>query len=131
MEVSERLPNPQDAAESVIRALDTAWSNHDVEGVLGLFTDDATLESPLILRFLNRSDGVCRGRDEIRALVAELVRRGTPWGKHERPLVRGNTVVIEFRSANDDQPYSVDFIELKDGKIQALRAYAGWRALAS
>lgn len=121
----------QTAADSVIDALDSAWSKHDVEAVVGLFTPDATLESPLVVRFLNRREGICRGRDEIRTLVAELVRRGTPWGKHASPIVRGNTVVVEFRGADDDQPYSVDVIELKDGKIRSLRAYAGWRALRS
>jgi hypothetical protein len=123
--------NQQTAAEALIHDLDSAWSKHDVEAVVALFTPDATLESPLVVRFLNRKDGICRGRDEIRSLVAELVRRGTPWGKHESPIVRGHTVVVEFRSADDNEPYSVDVIELKGREIQSLRAYAGWRALRS
>src|SRR6185312_2333674 len=53
-----------------------------------------------------------------------------PWGKHSEPMVRGNTFAVEFSSADDGHPFSVDIIELRDGKIQSLRAYTGWRALA-
>src|SRR5438445_7685990 len=46
------------------------------------------------------------------------------------PIIRGNTVVIEHRSASSDaEKFSVDIIEVKDGRIQSLRAYAGWRAI--
>jgi len=117
-------------ASSVVDALDAAWSNQDVEAVVALFTTDATLESPLVVRFLNRPEGICRGTDDIRTMIAELMRRGLPWGTHAEPIVRGNTVVVEFKSARDGQPYSVDVIELTGGKIQSLRAYTGWRALS-
>jgi ketosteroid isomerase-like protein len=118
------------AANAVVEALDAAWARKDVEGVVALFAEDATLESPLVARFLNRPEGICRGRDDIRKMIAELVRRGLPWGKHAAPMVRDSTVVVEFRTADDDQPYSVDVIELRGAKIGSLRAYAGWRALA-
>src|SRR5258707_14836712 len=73
---------------------------------------------------------VCRGRTEIRELALALSRRGRPWGGHEPPIIRGNTVVIEHRSASSDaEKFSVDIIEVKDGRIQSLRAYAGWRAI--
>ncbi|HXU62273.1 MAG TPA: nuclear transport factor 2 family protein [Polyangia bacterium] len=120
----------QSQARSILDAMDLAWSKKDVEGVVALFNQDATLESPLIVRFLNRPEGICRGRDDIRKMIAELVRRGLPWGKHSEPMVRGNTFAVEFSSADDGHPFSVDIIELRDGKIQSLRAYTGWRALA-
>ncbi len=133
MNEREELPTgdvgPNAGPESIVDALDAAWSNRDLDGAVALFTSDATLESPLVLRFLNRPEGICRGREDIRRMIAELMRRGLPWGQHSKPLVRGNTVVVEFKSATDGQPYSVDVIELRDGKIQSLRAYTGWRAL--
>jgi hypothetical protein len=58
------------------------------------------------------------------------MKRGTPWGGHEPPIIRGNTVVVEHRGASSDtEKFSVDIIEVRDGKIQSLRAYAGWRAV--
>jgi ketosteroid isomerase-like protein len=117
--------------EEVIRAFDTAWSRNDVEGVVALFAEDATLESPLVPHLLDRKDGVCRGRDDIRKLVRALVERGTPWGSHDRPIIQGNRLALEFRSpvSKGDELYSVDVIEMRGGKIQSLRAYLGWRPL--
>ena len=99
-------------------------------GLVALFAEDATLESYLVSRVFKRKEGVCRGRTEIRELALALSRRGRLWGGHEPPIVRGNTVVIEHRSASSDaEKFSVDIIEVKDGRIQSLRAYAGWRAI--
>jgi ketosteroid isomerase-like protein len=116
--------------EQIIRALDTAASQNDVEGAVAVFAQDATVESPVIPRLLNRKEGVCRGRDEIRDLVRALMRRRMPWGRHEPPLIRGSTVAIEYmRASSDSEQFSVDVIEIRDGKIQSLRAYLGWRAV--
>jgi ketosteroid isomerase-like protein len=116
--------------EQLIRDLAAASSRKDVEALVALFAEDATIESYLVSRVLKRKEGVCRGRAEIRELALALLRRGTPWGGHEPPLIQGNTVAIEYRSASADaEKFSVDIIEVKDGRIQSLRAYAGWRAV--
>ena len=117
------------AAEQFMHAFDAAWSKNDVEGAVALFAEDATLETPLIQRLLHRKEGVLHGRDEIREMVRALMSGGRGWGGHEAPLIRGNAIAIEFRRASSEDHYSVDIIELKDGKIQSLRAYLGWRSL--
>lgn len=110
--------------------MEAALARGDLDGLLELFADDATIESYLVTRVFQRADGVCRGHAEIRQLLRALVERGTPWGGHEPPIVRGNTVAIEFRTASDTGMFSVDIIEVVGGKVQSLRAYAGWRAMA-
>lgn len=123
-------PEQQFAAQQFLSAFDDAWSRGDVDAAVSLFAEDATLETPLAQRLLHRKEGVLHGRDEIREMVRTLMAGGRAWGGHEPPLVRGNTVAIEFRSPSaDGGHYSVDVIELKDGKIRSLRAYLGWRAL--
>lgn len=118
-------------AEQVIRDLEAALARKDLDGAVAVFAEDATVESYLVSRVFNRVEGVCRGRAEIRELLRALVTRGIPWGGHEPPIVRGNTVAIEYRTATSDTDhFSVDIIEIRDGKIQSLRAYVGWRALA-
>jgi hypothetical protein len=119
--------------DQALAAFDAAWARNDLEGIVALFTEDALLESPLVPRLLNRSGGVLHGRDEIREMVRALLERGTPWGKHEPPIIQGNRAAIEFRSASADgeQFYSVDIMELSRGKIRSLRAYSGFRALAA
>jgi ketosteroid isomerase-like protein len=117
-------------AEEFVRAFDSAWSRNDVEAAVALFAEDAALESPLVQRVLHRPTGVLHGRDEIREMVRSLMSGGTPWGGHEPPLIRGNRVALEFRPpSSDTEHFSVDIIELREGKIQSLRAYTGWRAL--
>ncbi|WP_394829043.1 nuclear transport factor 2 family protein [Pendulispora albinea] len=116
--------------ERVISDMDAAFSRNDVEGLVTLFAEDATIESYLVARVFDRKEGVCRGRAEIRELIRALMKRGVPWGGHEPPIIRGSTVAVEFRAASSDtEKFSVDIIEVRDGKIQSLRAYVGWRAL--
>jgi ketosteroid isomerase-like protein len=118
--------------EQLIRDLEAASSRKDVEALVALFAEDATIESYLVSRVFNRKEGVCQGRAEIRELALALLRRGTPWGGHEPPLIQGNTVAIEYRSASSDaEKFSVDIIEVREGKVQSIRAYVGWRALAA
>lgn len=122
---------PITTPERVVSEMEAAFARNDVEGLVALFAQDATLESFLVSRVFNRKDGVARGRGEIREIVRALMKGGVPWGGHESPIIRGNTVAVEFRTASSDsETFSVDIIELRDGKIQSLRAYAGWRALA-
>lgn len=118
--------------EQVIHDLEDASARNDVEALVALFAPDATIESYLVTRVFNRKDGVCRGRDEIRQLALALGKRGKPWGGHEPPIIRGNTVAIEYRTpSSETDKFSVDIIEVRDGKIQSLRAYAGWRAITA
>lgn len=119
-------------AERVVAEMDAAFARRDLEALSALFADDATLESFLVSRVLNKPEGVCRGKAEIRQVLKGLVERGVPWGGHEPPLVRGNRVAIEFKTASSERDtFSVDILEIANGKIQSLRAYAGWRALAA
>jgi ketosteroid isomerase-like protein len=121
---------PVTTVEQVLSDTEAAWSRNDIEGIVALFAEDATVESPLVSRILNRKEGVCRGRAEIRELVHALMKRGKPWGGHGPPIIRGNTVAVEYTSASSEgEKFSVDIVELKDGKIQSLRAYMGWRPL--
>src|SRR5262245_8037642 len=123
---------PVTTVENVMRDIEAARSRNDLDGLVALFAPDATIESPLILRAFGRKEGVCRGRAEIRELGRELLKRGVPWGRHAPPIIRGNMVAVEFMTASSDtETFSVDIIEVRDGKIQSLRAYMGWRALAS
>ena len=118
--------------EQVLGDMEAAFSRQDLEGVVALFTEDASVESYLVTRVFNRKEGVCHGRAEIRELVRALMKRGTPWGGHEPPIVRGNTIAVEYRAlSSDTEKFSVDIIEVRDGKIQSLRAYAGWRAVVA
>jgi ketosteroid isomerase-like protein len=120
------------AVEQLIRELEDALSRNDLEGFVALFAPDATIESYLVSRIFHRKDGVCRGQAEIRELARALLKRGKPWGGHGPLIIRGNTIAIEYTSASSDaEKFSVDIVEVANGKIQSLRAYAGWRAVTA
>lgn len=121
---------PVATAEKIIADMDAAFANRDLEALSALFTEDATPESFLAARILNKPEGVCRGKREIREVLRELVEHGVPWGSHAPPLVRGNMAAVEFKTASSDcDTFSVDVLEIANGKIKSLRAYAGWRAM--
>jgi hypothetical protein len=67
-------------AEPIIDELAVGFSRNDLEGVVSLFAQDATLESYVVSRVLNRKEGVCRGHAEIREVVRALMKHGVPWG---------------------------------------------------
>lgn len=116
--------------EKIIADMDAAFANRDLEALSALFTEDATLESFLAARILKKPEGVCRGKGEIREVLRKLVEHGVPWGSHAPPLVRGNMAAVEFKTASSDRDtFSVDVLEIENGKIKSLRAYAGWRAM--
>lgn len=129
----KHLQDQEKNAEAISAAFDDAWARGDLEGLLGLYAPDATVESPLIPQLLRKSDGICRGHGEIRTLVQAVLARGVIWGRHEAPLVRGQTVYVEYRRVQPDgeQLDYVDVFELEGGLIKSLRAYWGWRSLAA
>jgi ketosteroid isomerase-like protein len=120
-------------AEEVSEAFDAAWAKGDVDAFVGLFAPDATIEGPLVSRLVRTREGVCRGRDEIRAFVHEAMARGAGWGRHEPPVVRGGTIFVEYRGVfdGDEQLDYVDVFEIEGGYVKSLRAYCGWRSVAA
>lgn len=116
--------------EKIIQDMEAAFARKDLEALSALFTEDATLESFLVSRILKRPEGVCHGKEEVREVLQNLVEQGVPWGGHAPPLVRGNMAAVEFKTrASDQDTFSVDILEIQNGKIKSLRAYAGWRAM--
>ena len=53
-------------AQAFVDAWLTAWNDHDVDGVLDHFTEDAVFTSPVAVRVLPGSDGILRGKSAIR-----------------------------------------------------------------
>lgn len=51
----------------------TAWNNHDVEAVLEHFTEDVVFRSPAAIQLLADSDGVFRGKSELRQYWSEAL----------------------------------------------------------
>ena len=104
----------------------------DVAGLLDLYRDDATLESPLVPRILDRPGGVLRGKAELGRCFTEGRRRRpnefVRWHRNGSYLWDGHTLSWEYLRAmpEGDQVDISEVMELTDGRIAAHRIYWGW-----
>jgi SnoaL-like domain len=76
-----------------------AWNAHDLEAILRHFSDDVVFSSPLAQRIVEGSDGVIRGKDDLRAYWSEGLRRNPELLFSIEGLYLGvNTLVIQYRN---------------------------------
>jgi ketosteroid isomerase-like protein len=121
-----------DGIESVTRAWEQAFVNRDVEALVALYAADATLESPAVAHILG-GRGVCRGHDQLRPFIAEVVAR-TPDERHFHRaglFTDGHRVTWEYprQTPDGEQMDFVEVMEIEDGLIHAHRVYWGWRGV--
>ncbi|HET8701743.1 MAG TPA: nuclear transport factor 2 family protein [Nitrococcus sp.] len=129
---AERVPEDlAAAAERIYRDWDKAWSNNDLNAMTALYAPDATLESPLIPHLLGTTPGICRGREEIRALLETAAprkpRKRTFY--HAGYFTDGKRLVWEYPRATPDgeQMDFFEVMEIENGLIKKHRVYWGWR----
>ena len=123
-------PDLRAAAERIHHAWNAALEAKDVEGAVRLYADDATIESPLVSYLLGTDEGICAGRDAIRAFLP-IVFRHQPKERrtHRNPVFTdGRTMMWEYPRAtpDGDQMDFTEVMELRDGMIWRHRVYWGW-----
>jgi hypothetical protein len=77
----------------------TAWNSHDVEAVLAHFSEDVVFRSPAAVQLLADSDGVIRGKAELRRYWTEALAK-IPDLRFELLGVYGgvDAIVIHYRN---------------------------------
>src|SRR5580692_5307328 len=76
-----------------------AWNAHDLEAILRHFDDGVVFTSPLAIRIVEGSDGVIRGKDELRSYWSEGLRRNPDLHFEIEDLYLGvNSIVIHYRN---------------------------------
>jgi hypothetical protein len=77
----------------------TAWNSHDVEAVLAHFSEDVVFRSPAAMQLLADSDGVIRGKAELRRYWTEALAK-IPDLRFELLGVYGgvDAIVIHYRN---------------------------------
>jgi ketosteroid isomerase-like protein len=76
-----------------------AWNAHDLDAILRHFGDDVVFTSPLALRIVEGSDGVIRGKEQLRAYWSEGLRRNADLHFEIEDLYLGvDTIVIHYRN---------------------------------
>jgi len=122
------------AAERIYEQWDDALGRKDVGAALALYTDDASIESPLVRHLLGGEQGVVAGRDALRRFLETVFSR-TPElrRRHRRRLFTdGTTLMWEYprETPDGEQMDFVEVMELEDGRIRRHRVYWGWRGVS-
>lgn len=119
--------------EAVTREWEAALSSRDVDRLVACYAPDATLESPLVAHILGAA-GVCRGHEQLRPFLAEVLQRTPPLRHYHRGgfFTDGRRAMWEYpRSAPDgEQMDFVEVMDIDDGLIRAHRVYWGWRGVS-
>jgi hypothetical protein len=121
-----------DQARFVFDAWDRRARSSDTDGLLTLYREDATIESPLVPRILHQPAGVVSGREEIRRFLGEGAARRPDavvrWHREDRYLWDGQTLVWEYPrvTPSGDQIDLAEVMELDGDRIVAHRIYWGW-----
>jgi len=118
------------AAEQIYHAWDAALGRKDLEGALGLYAEDAVLESPLIRHLLGGEEGVIGDRAKLRDFVAMVFARTPPLRQRHRTgfFTDGRKLIWEYpRVAPAGQQLDlVEVMEIEGGLIRRHCVYWGW-----
>lgn len=105
----------------------------DVDGLMALYAEDATLETPLILATLqDKTEGVLAGKTEIRSFFATGLsspRNGLGrWYRTGTFFSNGRQLTWEYprQTPHGDQVDLVEVMDIEGGLIARHRVYWGW-----
>jgi steroid Delta-isomerase len=123
--------------EDQVRQVKEQWhkmiTSQDLDGLMALYTDDATLESSAILVLEGDPTGTLKGKDKLRkhfrdflALMAKKDSVG--FYQPKTFYTDGENITWEYpsKSPNGLQLDLVESVDLVGGKIAYQRVYWGW-----
>ena len=106
----------------------------DLDGVLALYAEDATMETPAILALLDGSqDAILRGRSEIKKLFANFFQVfGHEFGELYRTglfFADGRLLTWEYprKTPHGEQVDLFESMDIENGLIAYHRVYWGWK----
>jgi predicted SnoaL-like aldol condensation-catalyzing enzyme len=129
--MTDHAPNRD--AERIYQLWDDALGKKDLDASLSLYSDDATIESPLVQHLMKTKEGIVRGKDHLRQFITLVFQSNPPQRKRFRTgfFSDGRVIMWEYprTTPGDDQMELVEVMEIENGLIQRHRVYWGWYAL--
>jgi ketosteroid isomerase-like protein len=99
-----------------------AWNAHDLDAILGHYTDDVEMVSPLVSMLAGRADDRLVGKDALRAYFAAGLESYPALRFEPIDLFVGvDSLVLHYRGARGDLAAEVVFL---DGEDKITRYYA-------
>ncbi|MFC4948591.1 nuclear transport factor 2 family protein [Pseudonocardia sp. GCM10023141] len=118
------------AISHIFTAWDEALGAKDVDAAVALYGADATLESPLVCHLLGGTDGVVRGRADLRRFIECVFANQPPQRRRHRTgfLTDGTQLTWEYprESPDGEQMDIVEVMQIRDDLIAHHRVYWGW-----
>lgn len=88
-----------DWARAFARDWIESWNSHDMNRILSHYADDFQMSSPLIVERVERSDGVLRGKESIRAYWAPSMTADPPLAFELIDLLVGiDSITLYYRN---------------------------------
>lgn len=119
--------------ERIYHEWNAALAAKDIDALLCLYNDDATLESPLVRHLLKTEQGICKGIEELRCLLIILFQCQPEIRRFHRAnfFTDGKNIIWEYprESPEGEQMDFVEVMQLYNSKIQHHRVYWGWRGV--
>ena len=125
------------SSQAQIRHIYEKWHEtvtaRDLEGVLALYAEDATMETPAILALVDgNQDAILKGRSEIRKLFANFFQVfGHEFGELYRTglfFADGRLLTWEYprKTPHGEQVDLFESMDIENGLIAYHRVYWGW-----
>lgn len=119
-----------DVVNSVHERWNDALRCKDTEALVALYTDDATIESPLVAYLLREERGICVGKEAIRTFIAKVFVNQPAERRTHRSFAfsDGQVLMWEYprETPDGDQMDFIEVMELQNGLIRRHRVYWGW-----
>jgi predicted SnoaL-like aldol condensation-catalyzing enzyme len=129
----KRQMEPNGEIEKIYKLWDDALGKKDLEAALALYTEDASIESPLVQHLLKSPRGIVQGKDNLRQFIALVFQTNPPERKRFRTgyFTDGRLVTWEYprTTPEGDQMDLAEVMEIEHGLIKRHRVYWGWYAL--
>jgi steroid delta-isomerase len=114
------MPAPE-IIEAAVQQYFTAFSNRDLEGIVGLFAEDATVEDPV-------GSEVNRGIDAIRAFYGKSIEMGATLQQQGATRITAEYAAFAFHAIVPGMGHVevIDAFRFNEaGKVVEMRAYFG------
>jgi predicted SnoaL-like aldol condensation-catalyzing enzyme len=119
--------------EQIYKLWDDALGKKDLDAALGLYADDASIESPLVQHLLKTEEGVVTGKENLRKFIALVFKTSPSQRRRFRTgfFTDGQWVTWEYPRISPEgaQMDLVEVMEVEKGLIKVHRVYWGWYAL--
>ena len=127
------ITDPAAHAVSLFRTWEAALEVKDLEQVLAVYRDDASIESPIIRRLLGQDQGVCHGKAGVQVFYEAIFAEtgSLHLDVKPTPYTDGTRLLWQYeRAIPGGQMDMAEVWDLEGGLVLRHRVYWGWAGMS-